>query len=934
MVDWLEAIDRAAPTSVTARFPRPGGIIATGAGEQTFLALLRKTAGSPNPTVAIKLQQGGTPLATLLTGVSVTSLIGNTVQATWDAAPLVAEDQEADADGTLEVEEDGETAVIQEDLDVECVVEGSPGIAPWPFVVASATGTAVANSQSAGVTVTHGFTLADGDVLYAFIGQGDDLGTGWASSSGGTWQQLANQATATGNDRASGVLRRVIINAGAEPATYTFTRPGSDAVNNLAAIVVQVRNVAATPEDATTTLSQGSDDFTPSGIGITTTTGEALALTFHLASGVTGKTAGAPAGFDLVDSVAAEAGSFPLFLEVAATVKAAAGSVTVGSWTGTPDDATSEWDVITVAVRAGAGAAINTVEIGALNWLATASGEALGQLEAREARDAAAGAGVLPIAGDIAAVETADAAILAGGVLVQGALAATGVGDALAAEGIVATVVAGDLAATEAVDAAALAGAVTVQGDAGLVESQDAPALAGSVLVSGTVDVDETGDAAAAAGTVLVQGAMDAVETTTDAASFIGAGLVFGQLAATDAKDVATASAQLIIQGALSAADASDTAAASASLRVLGVVAATDVTDVAAATGEVHEGLISGALAVVETAQDAAAMMGAVIVAGQLTVTEAADTFAATSRIAVAGDLQVTEAATDVAAIQGRGGVRQLARARLTDTTPPVTAGARPAFRAASIGIASAAQSGTIAPVVPDDAAAGDLLIFAAVIIDADASAQFQPPPGYVLLDGSPFGTGDAAYAPRLHLAWKLAGAQDLGAPQAAQYALSSGDPAARSIAARLYAFSGGNGFAAAPVVAIAVTEGVTEVGGMEIACPSVAGGTRLLGGIISAVASVAGGMGNATGETGGDWQQAVSEYSSTTGGHSALDLQVAVLPPAGAITGGAIPYGGIDDAWIAVGFALAPARVLGATAATVVFTDTARSNAGLDYAA
>ena len=239
-------------------------------------------------------------------------------------------------------------------------------------VIASAKNSARANTTTVGVTVTHGFTLANGDVLFAFLGQGDDPGTGWTDSAT-AWTQIANQATSTGNDRASGVLRKVITNAAGEPSTYTFRRVANSATDNLVAIVVQVRGAdTATPEDATATVAQGSNDFTPAAVAIDTATDDSLILTAHLAAGAAGdysgantRTAGAPSGsgYGIVNSQAFDDGSntFALFLEVAQNGSVgAAGTKTPGTWTGSADDATSEYDVITVAVRSTSGAIVGS----------------------------------------------------------------------------------------------------------------------------------------------------------------------------------------------------------------------------------------------------------------------------------------------------------------------------------------------------------------------------------------------------------------------------------------------------------------------------------------------------------------------------------------------------------------------------------------------
>src|SRR3990172_430345 len=230
-------------------------------------------------------------------------------------------------------------------------------------VIASAKNNVRANAQTTGVVVTHGFSLVNGDVLYAFLGQGDDPGTVWASASGGTWTSVAFGASATGNDRAIGVLRRVVTNAGGEPSTYTFTI-NNNAVENLAAIVVQVRGAStSTPEDATPTVNFGSNDFTPVAVSIDTVTANALVLTAHLGSGTAtqygggdARPAGAPGGggYSIVNSEVFYDGTNiqSIFLEVAKNEDVGSpGTKSPGTWTGTADDSSSEWHVVTVAVR-------------------------------------------------------------------------------------------------------------------------------------------------------------------------------------------------------------------------------------------------------------------------------------------------------------------------------------------------------------------------------------------------------------------------------------------------------------------------------------------------------------------------------------------------------------------------------------------------------
>ena len=64
----------------------------------------------------------------------------------------------------------------------------------------------------------------------------------------------------------------------------------------------------------------------------------------------------------------------------------------------------------------------------------------------------------------------------------------------------------------------------------------------------------------------------------------------------------------------------------------------------------------------------------------------------------------------------------------------------------------------------------------------------------------------------------------------------------------------------------------------------------------------------NFTGETGGDWTQAVAEYANTTGTpDGTIDLQIATMASAGTINGGASADLGTAFAWVVRGFALLP---------------------------
>lgn len=216
-----------------------------------------------------------------------------------------------------------------------------------------------------GVVVTHGFTLVNGDVLYAFVGAGTaTIGgseniTAFACSG---WTQLDFEQQAGGNDRASAVLRKVITDAGSEGSTYTFTRTGDTVTRNQKVVIYQLRGVdTTTPEDATTTKADVTNDFTPDNVDITTVTAGAWVLAFHYASfgdteAITGITPGAPTDYTLSSNAApfdANGTTTPRggMVAVAHREIASPGAQSIGSWTHSPDDSTREGTTWAVAVR-------------------------------------------------------------------------------------------------------------------------------------------------------------------------------------------------------------------------------------------------------------------------------------------------------------------------------------------------------------------------------------------------------------------------------------------------------------------------------------------------------------------------------------------------------------------------------------------------------
>lgn len=133
-------------------------------------------------------------------------------------------------------------------------------------------------------------------------------------------------------------------------------------------------------------------------------------------------------------------------------------------------------------------------------------------------------------------------------------------------------------------------------------------------------------------------------------------------------------------------------------------------------------------------------------------------------------------------------------------------------------------------------------------------------------------------------------------------------------IFARMYEFSG----VAAGTVLANLVENVGGVGGIytQVAdsSTSVGDASVVTGGPARLALAFVGidddqAVGSFTGETGGDWTEAVAEFASATGTQACLQLQTAVMASAGTIDGGTATIG-VSSGWGTVGTALIPATL------------------------
>lgn len=215
--------------------------------------------------------------------------------------------------------------------------------------------TSTANATAAGttgITITKPTGLQDDDILYVAIGR--DYSKQAFTCSG--WTLLDEAETTGGRDFGSYILRKVISDASSEPASYTFVTIDTGS-RDMAAVMLIVRGGdTSTPEDATTTSSDGTNDDTPDSPTIITNTDGALVLPICLLVHNTSITIVTPTSFTLADSENYE-GGVSVNVGIAYATQASAGASGTNNWPNTGGSGGAEWHTYTVAVKPGAGGA-------------------------------------------------------------------------------------------------------------------------------------------------------------------------------------------------------------------------------------------------------------------------------------------------------------------------------------------------------------------------------------------------------------------------------------------------------------------------------------------------------------------------------------------------------------------------------------------------
>lgn len=255
----------------------------------------------------------------------------------------------------------------------------------------NATSNQVRAAASTGITITKPSSLANGDVLYAFITRSLYSTTTAFTCSG--WTSLGSAGSTSGNDIQGTMLRKVITNAAGEPANYTFAVSGFASTVSMVGVIVRVTGANNTkPEDATSLIDRGTNDATPAGRALSSVTYDTLALQFcSLSLGTTAtKTWGVPSGWTNAANNAETSSTTDIQAGVAYKTMSAPGSSGTDVWTHTADDSTTEWLTGIVVVRS----AVVTLDVSASASpgldIATSATASLGKLRSLAGKSAAA----------------------------------------------------------------------------------------------------------------------------------------------------------------------------------------------------------------------------------------------------------------------------------------------------------------------------------------------------------------------------------------------------------------------------------------------------------------------------------------------------------------------------------------------------------------
>jgi len=225
------------------------------------------------------------------------------------------------------------------------------------IAIVNTTNATVAAAGTTGITVTKPGSLANGHVMYAFISRTDYALTNKWTCSGWTDISPATHGSATGNDTELTILRKVVTNAGGEPANYTFVNTHATSYQICGFIVALSGVNNTTPEDITVpAYGFNSNAPNPASLNATSATATAFVIAVLQESLLTAAavTPVAPSTYTLITNGNANSatGSLDNQTILASKTLGAAGSTTgTNAWANTGTTSTVETLTAVVLVR-------------------------------------------------------------------------------------------------------------------------------------------------------------------------------------------------------------------------------------------------------------------------------------------------------------------------------------------------------------------------------------------------------------------------------------------------------------------------------------------------------------------------------------------------------------------------------------------------------
>lgn len=351
---WFTATSATSATDLRVTFSSP---TANPYGLQNFRALLRKTTGAPTPTVDLQLYQNGSLVATLREDEPVTSTTGTVVQGNWVASLLT---------GTVN------------GSDVECRIVSTAGSTPAAGALPaySAAGTIFQSVTAAQTnTALNSPTHAVGDVLVAHVAMTNSTGNSVLTSVNGTTGTSGwNLQNNGGSMYANGVLRqafgwKVATSTSEVCSIVTTSGATTDRIQARVYCFAAADGFAATAVDDIGSASTGSStSFTMPTVAAGGANELAVAL-MAIGSSATVAAATGETGGNWTEPVAEVAIGTAPAMTTAIQVSDQSGGAGISGGTATLGT-TGLWNGVGFRLVPAqvTGAAVNTVEIGAIEW--------------------------------------------------------------------------------------------------------------------------------------------------------------------------------------------------------------------------------------------------------------------------------------------------------------------------------------------------------------------------------------------------------------------------------------------------------------------------------------------------------------------------------------------------------------------------------------